>query len=1033
MHLRGHRAIRALAVFLVIALGLAAVLPLVARAAVQVTGVVSTCGGPLPLVSGATVTLIDVNGIVPPATTTTNGAGVYTFNQPPPATYMIAGNQPSYYPNENRTNVRFDGTQTKRIDLCMFPHGTPAKVLAVTVQDGGSPTQGATVAAYQSTNPTGRIQLVAQGTTGTTGVVNLTLWPASFQLRASAPSFVTIEQTVDVSAVSAVTLTLTGTVELFGQVQSPSGAFLSSGVVAWLYNPFTAGNTSISRLIPGTVSNSFYQFETARVPNGQYYLLVDADGYLSSRQLLNLTGTQTPHDVILRPAPPERYNTTVAYGAADWSNLTAWRNLTLNADSTLPGLGPTNLRDLRLQIDSTLGDGDGILSLGEMAAFQTWICNKGPAYVATDGFFTTNGRSYNSTAGPCGVTVSPTLGTPTGRVWLNTTTPTQYKVKQAPPYIATGGKTYFVNVTMVPDTNATVYQDYVYSVVLPKRYELNTTTLVPSNAPVTISNFTTVTIDPGVTSGTPQARMRISQSVVGTARAKVIAPVGKFHVVNATFTNYQAYVAGNTSLMLSAEDSTDPNGHITSANFTWKFAPPGTTTWGIRTNFTYTQAGQSIVNLTVKEVSGNLTYRDITLFVDDQLPIANIKTNKTGSNIANGLTLRVDEGTVVRFDGSASSDFAYTGKVGVILDSGYAWDFNGDRLTDATGRIVSWTLQKPGTFTINLTVTDSVGWKSVNATMTAIVNDTKGPVPAFDILDPDKDWGVITSPFERKTIALNASRTTDDYNNRSALTFTWTIPGPLVGSPGPTHTFNGVNITFAWQDWNLSYNVKLAVHDTGFPNGKWNWGNLSRNITVQIDNSLHADLFIALDPTTHQSSMKVSPTDPAEGDQVTVSVNVTNKANRLAASLVVTNLSAISGGQTTLLAQQAQWFDKNGNPTSNHTIAAGDTVKLVFTVPLFGQGNKTIKVCAYDTTEPYTWRTAENCASLPVNVRQPAWQPYAIYGSVIGVIVLFVFGMYARRKIKAGEWRPIRGRRREKGADEGKRPRKEVKEEKKRL
>src|SRR5206468_76125 len=189
------------------------------------------------------------------------------------------------------------------------------------------------------------------------------------------------------------------------------------------------------------------------------------------------------------------------------------------------------------------------------------------------------------------------------------------------------------------------------------------------------------------------------------------------------------------------------------ANFTWRFTPPGTTTWGIRTNFTYTQGGQSTVNLTVREVSGNLTYREITLFVDDQVPTANIKTNKTGSNIANGLTLRVDEGTVVRFDGSASTDFAYTGKVGVI-----------------------------------------------------------------------------PSPFERKTIALNASRTTDDYNNNSALTFTWTIPGPLVGSPGPTHTFSGVNISFAWQEWNLSYNVKLAVHDTGFPNGKWNWGNLSRNI-----------------------------------------------------------------------------------------------------------------------------------------------------------------------------------------------------------
>src|SRR2546428_14182724 len=120
--------------------------------------------------------------------------------------------------------------------------------------------------------------------------------------------------------------------------------------------------------------------------------------------------------------------------------------------------------------------------------------------------------------------------------------------------------------------------------------------------------------------------------------------------------------------------------------------------------------------------------------------------------------------------------------------------------------------------------------------------------------------------------------------------------------------------------------------------------------------------------------MQVSPADPAEGDSVTVSVNVTNKANRLAAALVVTNLSAISGGQTTLLAQQAQWFDKNGNPTSNHTIAAGDTPKVVFTVSLRGQGDQRIQRFVYDVTEADTRRDPEDPASLPADVRQPGGQ-----------------------------------------------------------
>lgn len=1024
MHLRGHRAIRALAVFLVLALGVAALLPLTARAAGQVTGVVSTCGTITPFVNLATVSLIDANGISPTLTALTNGAGVYTF-MPPSGSYTVSVTRTGYYGNATTVPKRFDGSATTRIDLCLVVQPTPAKVLKVHVQSSGSPVSGATVSAFNLTNPTGKPQLVRTNTTNATGDSNLTLWSGSFQLRTSAVTYQTDSTTIDVSITTSVTINLVVGNEIFGQVTDPNGNFLGSGVVAWLYNPGLP-ITSAYRLIAGTVSASAFDIHA---PAGTYTIIVDADGHLAYESTIILPGVTNPYDVVLQPAPREVYQTTVSYGSADWNNLTAWRNLTLNPDSTLTGLTPANLRDMRLQVDATLGNGDGSLTAGEITAFHDWLVTKGPAYVTTDGFLTTNGRAYVNVSSYT-VTVEK-LDVAGSQVWINTTA--HYMVKQAPPWIANGAKNYFVNLTMVPDTNATVYQDYVYVVILPKRYELNTTTLVPANAPVTTAGFTTVTIDPGVTSGTPQARMKISQSLVGTARAKVVAPVGKFYVQSANFTNYQAFVAGNTSLTLSAEDSTDPNGHITAANFTWKFTPSLAIRYGIRTNFTYTQAGLSTVNLTVTEAGGNVTYRDITLFVDDQLPIANVKTNRTGTGIANGLTLRVDEGTIVRFDGGASTDLAYPGKPGVILDPGYAWDFNGDRATDATGRIVSWTLQKPGNFTVNLTVTDSVGWKSVNATMTAIVNDTKGPVPAFDILDPTKDWGTITSPFERKTIALNASKTTDDHDNASALNFTWTIPGPLVGSPGPTHLFYGVNITFAWQEWNTSYNVKLAVHDTGFPTGKVNYGNLSRNITVQIDSSLHADLFIALDPTTHQSSMKVSPSDPAEGDPVTVSVNVTNKANRLAASLVVTNLSAISGGQTTLLATQAQWFDKNGNPTSNHTIASGDTVKLVFTVSLSGQGNKTIQVYVYDATEPYTWRTAENRASLPVNVRQPAWQPYAIYGSVIGVIVLFVFGMYARRKIKAGEWRPIRGRRREKGAEEEKRPRKEIKEEKKRL
>src|SRR3989442_3005340 len=159
---------------------------------------------------------------------------------------------------------------------------------------------------------------------------------------------------------------------------------------------------------------------------------------------------------------------------------------------------------------------------------------------------------------------------------------------------------------------------------------------------MTFTGFTTVTVDPGVAAGTPQARMTVSKSLVGMARAKVVAPIGKFNVVNANFTNYQAYVAGNTSMTFSGEDTYDPNGHAADANYTWNFGPSGARGWGIRTNFTYTQAGLSTVEPTVAEAGGNRADRENPNFVDHRRPAPNHKENRRGSGIWNNLTLRVD-------------------------------------------------------------------------------------------------------------------------------------------------------------------------------------------------------------------------------------------------------------------------------------------------------------------------------------------------------------------------------------------------------
>lgn len=152
------------------------------------------------------------------------------------------------------------------------------------------------------------------------------------------------------------------------------------------------------------------------------------------------------------------------------------------------------------------------------------------------------------------------------------------------------------------------------------------------------------------------------------------------------------------------------------------------------------------------------------------------------------------------------------------------------------------------------------------------------------------------------------------------------------------------------------------------------------------------------------------------------------------------DVQEVAGTETSMLMNQNTvgngWSmtDSKGNTITS--LPSGSTASLTITVTVVGQGNKTLKVLVSDTNEPYTVRTAENYATLAINVNQPAWVTYAIVAAIVGVFLVVIGAMYYRRKVKAGEWQP-RFRRSKEGKEEGGRekPRKEkeVKEEKKRL
>ena len=1054
MNPRGHRGIAAVLMLLALVLSAMALLPARAQAATnEVTGLVSQCGSSTTFIGGATVTLMDANGVLPAATTTTASDGTFSF-APPAANYTIEVTASGYYSGGTTAPFRFDGTTTVSQDLCLdrqLPSGKSYFTVTFHVRDASTSASigNATVSVYSAARQTaGLSALISTGiTNGTPGAnqgnTGMSLWSDTFTVQANATGYGVFIENMTIASAGTITIPLSTQVTVVGHARNTQNQFVSAGLTATLYR-LDVPKYNGSKLISAVVSGSLYTFYA---PPGSYRMVVDANGYSAYTQPLTLTGSPSTvsADATLTVSPQEPYLTTVLFGPRDWNNLTVDRNWTLNPDSTIPALSPVGFRDLRQQINFTFGNGmgSGTVSANDVAAFTNWLQQNGPVYVTTDSFLLVNGKSYNSSVTSYHVTVSSTILTPGQDVWINTSTTYQVKSQALIRY---GAPQYYLNATLLPDTNTTVHHNETYIVQLPQAYEMTSFTILPSNPPAILtSNYTRIVLDPIVTAGTPTIRMIVQPSAGGIARAKVVGPAGKYYVVNATYQNYQAFVANGTDITFSAAETSNPPSNDSSrGNYTWRFYanmsglsnPPDNLRWGLQPTFSFAQPGAYVVNLTAVGSGGNVSYRNINVWADGIPPTADFRTNLTGSGSAKDLTLRLNQSATVKFDGSLSTDLAYTNKTGVIPNSGYAWDFNGDGITDSTGRVVNWTFTKPGQFTVNLTVTDGVGWKGANASMTVIVNDTEPPVPAFTILDPSNDYAPVSTLVEGHNYTFNASTTTDNYDPVSKLTFNWTIIGPIYQGSGTNNSFPGMNITIGWTSWNLSYQVTLAVSDTGFGSGKPNVGTKTFNESVQIDWAKHPDLYINV------GTPYIDNANPESGQTVTITLNVTNKANRGSASQVYVTVSESGGGQSTTLLDKAPvgsgWTmtDKSGNAVANGMIPSGSTVKLTISVTVVGQGNKTLTITVADLNEPYTAVTSENTATISINVNQPAWVTYAIVGAIVGVFLVVIGAMYYRRKVKAGDWQP-RFRRSKKGKEEGGREKsrkeKEAKEEKKRL
>ena len=182
-----------------------------------------------------------------------------------------------------------------------------------------------------------------------------------------------------------------------------------------------------------------------------------------------------------------------------------------------------------------------------------------------------------------------------------------------------------------------------------------------------------------------------------------------------------------------SSSSSDPDGSI--ASYAWDFDGNGTTdATGATVSRSFAHSGTPNVTLTVTDNEGATRSTSHSLTVRNRAPLADFGMSATD----------VPSGDAITFTSmSADPD-------GTIAS--YAWDFDGDGTTDATGPTATRSWAHTGTPMVTLTVTDDQGAKRSASHRVAVHN--RPPTAAFNFSPSD--------PYVGEQVSLTSTSSDSD-------------------------------------------------------------------------------------------------------------------------------------------------------------------------------------------------------------------------------------------------------------------------------
>ena len=214
-------------------------------------------------------------------------------------------------------------------------------------------------------------------------------------------------------------------------------------------------------------------------------------------------------------------------------------------------------------------------------------------------------------------------------------------------------------------------------------------------------------------------------------------------------------------------------------DYSWTFVYDGTPVilGGVKPTFTFHTAGSYTVNLTVRDLAGNLAWDIINVTVRDiTIPFAD-----AGDNIT------IQQYQTVLFDGSGSYD-----NVG-IAQWRWAFTYLGMEV-NLLGTAPTFTFQEAGVFEVALNISDAVGNWAVDL-VTVIV---------IDVTAPTADAGRDLNVDQHETVEFDGR---GSHDNVGVMEWTWTF-----NDGGKNVTLNGSIPTYVF-DVPGVYTVLLTVRD----------------------------------------------------------------------------------------------------------------------------------------------------------------------------------------------------------------------------